>query len=347
MAAALLGEFGCAGEAPSVPAEPAPVLQSQVSGTDQLLQAVSAVNDSVVWVSGHGGTWARTTDGGATWTAATVPGADTLQFRDVHAVSATTAYLLAAGPGEMSRIYKTTDAGADWDLQFLNPDPDGFYDCLDFWDADHGAAYGDEVGGRLAILVTGDGGLTWTRVAAERMPRAQAGEGGFAASGLCLVTGPDGLGWIATGAADTARVLRTTDRGRNWTSAVTPVVAGASAGLTAVSFRDRNHGIVLGGDLGIRDDYTDNVAVSDDGGRTWVLAGRPQMKGAFYGGMYVPGVDRPWVVGVGPAGADYSTDNGRTWVALDTLDYWSLGFSSPAAGWLVGPNGRITKVKMY
>ena len=44
-------------------------LESQVSGTDVLLQAVSAVDEEVVWVSGHGGTWARTLDGGATWTA--------------------------------------------------------------------------------------------------------------------------------------------------------------------------------------------------------------------------------------------------------------------------------------
>src|SRR5882672_2771991 len=92
-------------------------LTPQQSGTTALLQAVSVVNDKVVWVSGHAGTWARTTDGGTTWTPGTVPGADTLQFRDVQAFSADEAFLMAAGPGELSRVYHTSDGGKHWALQ--------------------------------------------------------------------------------------------------------------------------------------------------------------------------------------------------------------------------------------
>src|SRR5687767_4242647 len=110
----------------------------QTSGTTALLIAVSPVNDSVVWVSGAQGTYVRTTNGGATWQAGRVPGADSLQFRDVHAVDANTAYLLSIGNGNQSRIYKTTDAGANWKLQFTNPDSAGFYDCMDFWDPKRG-----------------------------------------------------------------------------------------------------------------------------------------------------------------------------------------------------------------
>src|SRR5690606_26346845 len=82
-------------------------LTPQESGTTALIQAVSVVSEQVVWASGHEGTYLRTTDGGRTWHAAKVPGADTLQFRDIHAVDENTAYLLSAGPGELSRIYKT------------------------------------------------------------------------------------------------------------------------------------------------------------------------------------------------------------------------------------------------
>ncbi len=67
---------------------PTPRVELQQSGVQVLLQAVSPVSERVVWVSGHGGTWLRTLDGGATWSGGTVPNADTLQFRDVHAVSA-------------------------------------------------------------------------------------------------------------------------------------------------------------------------------------------------------------------------------------------------------------------
>src|SRR5262245_7518982 len=73
---------------------PAPVLIEQTSGTSALLQAISPVTDKVVWVSGHQATFARTTDGGATWLAGKVPGDSTLQFRDVYGIDANNAYLM-------------------------------------------------------------------------------------------------------------------------------------------------------------------------------------------------------------------------------------------------------------
>ena len=124
----------------------------QTSGTNALLIAVSPVNDRVVWVSGSQGTYVRTTDGGTTWKAGRVPGADSLQFRDVHAFDANNAYLLSIGNGNQSRIYKTSDAGANWTLQFTNPDSAGFYDCMDFWDAKRGIVIGDALGADIAIL---------------------------------------------------------------------------------------------------------------------------------------------------------------------------------------------------
>jgi photosystem II stability/assembly factor-like uncharacterized protein len=89
----------------------APTLRVQHSGTTNRLQAISPVNAEVVWASGIGGTFVRTTDGGRHWRAGVVEGAELLQFRDVHGVSAQEAYLLSAGVGEDSRIYKTVDGG--------------------------------------------------------------------------------------------------------------------------------------------------------------------------------------------------------------------------------------------
>ena len=319
-------------------------LERQESGTGVLLQAVSAVNDSVAWVSGHGGTWARTLDGGKTWTARAMEGADTLQFRDVHALDADRAWLLAAGPGELSRIYRTRDGGQTWELQFVNPEPDGFYDCLEFRDAEHGFAYGDAVGGELRILRTRDGGKTWEFTRSADVPPALAGEGGFAASGTCLALGPGGRAWIGTGASDTARVLRSLDDGRTWEATPAPLPAGAAAGIFTLAFRDSLHGVILGGDLSRPDEHTDNVARTADGGRTWTLAGRPVLAGAVYGAAYVPGAPTPTLLAVGPHGADWSPDEGQTWSSADSAAYWGLGVASPTAGWLVGPEGRIVHV---
>ncbi len=329
-------------------AEPLPFsrvhLEAQESGTDVLLQAVSAVNDTVAWASGHGGTWARTLDGGETWTARVMPGADTLQFRDVFALDSERAWLLSAGSGELSRIYRTENGGATWELQFLNPEPDGFYDCLEFRDADRGIVYGDAVDGELRILSTRDGGDTWEYTRSLDIPPALAGEGGFAASGTCVALGPDGRAWIGTGAADTARVLASVNDGQTWTATPAPLPAGEAAGIFTIAFRDTLHGAALGGDLSRPDEHTDNVAVSSDGGRTWKLAGRPVLAGAVYGAAYVPGAPTPTLVAVGPNGADWSADEARTWSAADTAGYWGLGIASPAAGWLVGPDGKIVRI---
>ena len=339
------GRDGGSGAAPVAD----PVLESQESGTSELLQAVSVVDENVVWVSGHGATYARTLDGGATWHAAVVPGPDTLQFRDVHAVDAQTAYLLSAGPGDMSRIYKTTDAGQHWALQFTNREAEAFYDCLDFWDAENGLAYSDAVDGRLVIIGTSDGGDTWSHIPRERLPDPRGSEGGFAASGTCLVVHGESHAWIGTGAGDTARVIRTADRGRTWSAVEMPVVSGsASSGIFSLVFVDDRFGMALAGDLSDTASHTDNVAVTEDGGATWVLAaGRPTFTGAVYGGSRVPGGPRGAFVAAGPQGVSFTLDNGATWAALDSLSHWAVGFASPGAGWAVGPGGRITKISLY
>ena len=107
------------------------ILTPQRSGISVRLQAVS-VDDGVVWVSGLEGTYARSLDSGESWRPGVVPGAEKLEFRDVHAVDANTAYLLSSGTGDQSRIYKTTDGGASWSLQLVNPDSEGFFDCFAF-----------------------------------------------------------------------------------------------------------------------------------------------------------------------------------------------------------------------
>src|ERR1700690_510816 len=78
---------------------------AQRSNTTEGLRGVSAVSRRVAWASGTRGTYLRTTDAGAHWVAAQVPGAEALDFRGVVGFSADEAFLMAAGLGELSRIY--------------------------------------------------------------------------------------------------------------------------------------------------------------------------------------------------------------------------------------------------
>jgi photosystem II stability/assembly factor-like uncharacterized protein len=322
----------------------APFLSRQTSGTSFRLQAISAVDDKVVWTSGLGGTFARTTDGGDTWASSIVPAADSLQFRDVEAFDANTAYLLSAGAGPLSRIYKTTDGGETWSLQFTNEEPAGFFDCMAFWDPANGMAFSDAVDGEIVVIRTTDG-ETWQRVPAELVPDASSGEGSFAASGTCLITNGDSTAWFGTGASETARVFKTTDRGHTWSVAETPIVSGTMAGIASLAFADQLTGMAAGGDMSSPDAHGDNMAVTADGGLTWTLAGRPVFTGAIYGLATTMNDDESVLFAVGPGGLDYSLDNGMVWFSLDTLDYWSVAFGSPTVGWAVGPEGRTTKIE--
>jgi photosystem II stability/assembly factor-like uncharacterized protein len=324
----------------------APVALSHVaqsSGSTALLIAVSAVNDSVAWASGARGTWIRTTDGGASWTAGRVPGADSLQFRDVHALDARTAWLLSIGNGSDSRIYRTTDGGTSWVRQFTNPDADGFYDCLAFWDARRGIAIGDAIGTQMAILLTEDGGDHWTRVPPERLPAAQAGEGSFAASGTCIATQAGGRAWAVMNTPSRSRLIRTADFGRTWALETLPITTHEGSGAQSVIFRDARHGMVLGGGYATKPGDT-LVAITDDGGDTWRPRNAPPFKVGTWGASFVPGARVPTVVAVGPSGSAWSNDLGERWVVIDTANYWSVGFASRRAGWAVGTQGRVTRL---
>ncbi len=324
-----------------------PVLTPQHSGTSVLLQAISPVSAEVVWASGHGGTWVRTLDGGATWEAGRVAGADAMQFRDVHAVSADTAWLMAAGNGDMSRIFRTLDGGRTWQLQHLNREPDIFFDCMTFWDPLVGFVFSDAVRGEHVILRTTDGGATWNRVPSGGLPRALPDEGSFAASGTCSAAATGGRGWIGLGNASPARVLRTSDFGASWTVDTTPIVSGPSSGIASIAFRDLRDGIALGGEIGKAAARGNYIAVTTDGGETWAIGGAVNFAGAIYGAAWIPDVAPRAVVAVGPGGAELSVDHGRTWAAIDTVAYWSVGFASAHSGWAVGPRGRITKLQIF
>jgi photosystem II stability/assembly factor-like uncharacterized protein len=310
--------------------------QTQSVDTKSDFRGLCVASPDVVWVSGTMETYARTTDRGKTWSVGTVPGAEKLDFRAVKAFGAVTAYLLSAGPGDASRVYKTADGGKSWVMQFKCADPAGFFDAIAFWDEKNGIALGDPVDGRFQLLATEDGGDSWKPLPGRALPPALPSEGAFAASGTCLITRGDTDAWFATGGAKTARVFRTTDRGRSWEVSETPVAAGTeSAGIFSIAFRDRVHGLVVGGDYRKPDDVGATAATTSDGGKTWV----PLDKRLPFRSAVAWAKDR-WIA-VGTSGSDVSRDDGDTWTPLDRENYNSVGFVPTDEGWAVGPKGRM------
>ena len=318
----------------------APRWTMQTSGVNVRLRGVSAVSESVAWASGAGATVLRTTDGGTTWQKLKVTD-DALDFRDIDAVDAQTAYALSIGNGADSRIYKTTDAGKTWQLQFKNDDPKAFLDAMTFWDANHGIVFGDSVDLKFYILTTADGGQTWLRVPTTDLPPAQGNEGAFAASGTNIAVIGKSHAWIGTGAATKSRVLRTSDSGHTWQVADTPIASGPSSGIFSIAFRDQKHGVVAGGDYKKEQEAVDNLAVTSDGGATWKLV--KGLSGFRSVVAYVPGTKT--LVAIGPAGGDYSTDDGQTWTPITGPGFDTFSFvPGKQSGWGAGDKGKIGRL---
>lgn len=309
--------------------------EMQESGTTASMRAVSAVSARSVWAGGTGGTFLHTSDGGLTWKAFTVPGAEKLDFRGIHAVDDRTVFLMSAGTGDQSRVYKTTDGGAHWTLVFANPDAKGFFDAITFWDARHGLILGDPVDGQFAVFTTADGGAHWVR---QKTPAAIEGEGAFAASNSCLAVRGKSEAWFGTGGA---RVFHSIDRGRTWEVVETPVRHNAaSAGVFSVAIADGRWGVAVGGDYAKDRESARGLAITTDGGRTWV-APEGELAGFRSAVVYESG-SKMWIA-TGTSGSDISKD-GRVWRNFDGGAFHALA-AKDGVVWAVGPRGRIAVLR--
>jgi photosystem II stability/assembly factor-like uncharacterized protein len=318
----------------------------QKSNTDASLHGLSVVNANVVWASGTGGTFVRTTDGGETWQAGIVPGGEKLDFRDVYAVDAKHAYLMSIGKGNESRIYKTTDAGKTWSLQYTEQNPKAFLDCMAFWNATRGIVVGDALDGKSELLTTSDGGAHWTPLRPESLPPAKDGEGS-PASGSCIATYPEKKGknefwhaWFVT--ENASRVFHTDDAGKTWTVSEAPLAKGLNQGVFSIAVVDADRLAIVGGDYDHPQMVKPNSAYTDDGGRTWNQSShRPA--GYRWGIAIVPGTPGPTALAVGPTGMDYSIDRGKNWDQMNEVDANSISFADAHHGWAVGRKGQILK----
>jgi photosystem II stability/assembly factor-like uncharacterized protein len=298
------------------------------AGTNASLRGVHAVISSVIWASGTNGTVLVSTDSGNTWTARNVPGVGALDFRSVYAFSASTAYVLSSGEGDKSKLFQTTDGGEHWSLLYTSTE--GFLDGLKFWDTTHGIILGDPVDGSFDILTTADAGRTWRR---QSVPPSLPGEGAFAASNSSMAVLGEREAWFGTSAA---RVFHTIDGGLTWTVSQTPLRHDSkSAGIFSLFFADRSHGIAVGGEYTKPKEDAHNVAVTADGGLTWI---EPSSRPGGYRSAVV--CREKQCVAAGPSGSDFSRDGGLTWSALDATGYHALTLVGQAI-YASGPDGRL------
>jgi photosystem II stability/assembly factor-like uncharacterized protein len=318
----------------------------QTSGLDTNLRGVSVTftgggnkKQYTIWTSGSNGVILRSKDEGRDWQQIAVKGAGDLDFRDIEAVDDDTAYVMSSGDGDKSRIYKTRDGGAHWELQYSDQRTGFFLDSLACDSATHCVALSDPVDGKFLVLSTGDG-EHWKELPRVAMPAALPKEGAFAASGTAIALCDHKI-FFATG-GPAARVFRSENDGRNWTVAETPIASGnPSSGIFSIAC-DGDDMVAVGGDYR-EPNMTRNTAIySDDSGMTWHPA--ETQPGGYRSAVGSCGYGD--FAAVGSNGTDVSHDKGVHWQHTDSLSMNAVNFEGQE-GWAVGPKGTIARFKTH
>ena len=231
------------------------------------IRAIEVLNDSSVWFAGSNGCFGYTKDNGLTWQIDSFAIAGWKpDFRSMAYINPGTILLLNAG--SPARLLKSTDSGQNWSIVYSDDRKEIFFDSMQFWDNQHGIAVGDPINGCFIILLTLDGGDHWSAIDCSVLPDAMPGEAMFAASNTCVDVIGNNI-YIGTGGSH-ARVLYSTDHGKSWEIAATPIQKGGSlTGIFSIDFYDQQNGVVAGGNYEKPNMSLQTKAISDDGGRTW------------------------------------------------------------------------------
>ena len=316
--------------------EPAETTISIVSVTTAAdLTGVSFSDAAHGWAVGERGAILATVDGGASW-APQQSGYD----GDLRAVSfADSTHGHAVGG---STILATADGGRTWAAQAPPPiesvpgdgpgRPDGARDsswsftAVSFPDVDHGIV----LGGGGTVLLTDDGGQTWTWRGDRSFGFLSAVSFSDASNGVAVsFSGPTARSLFVS--------LLSSDSGRTWQAAGAGphIPAGVTtANLRAAAAVDARRAYV-GGDAG-------RIFVTSDGGATWDAQRHDTTE--TFNGLAFSRRDRGVAVGttdfsdVRRASLATTADGGETWAPrlLDAAILWSAAFASRATAYAVG-----------
>ncbi|WP_341221698.1 oxidoreductase [Polaribacter atrinae] len=253
-----------------------------------------------------------------------------------RSIAANNKAVFALSIGNPALLYHLSDGKAT--LKYTENHEKVFYDALQFFDDNlHGIAVGDPTENCASILLTSDGGDTWSKIKCANLPVFEDGEAFFAASNTNIKTMGSTV-WIASGGKK-ARILKSDDFGHTWQIYNTPIVQGnGPQGIYSIDFADKNNGIAIGGDYSNPLENNANKAITKDGGLTWTLVANGQNPNYKSCVQYVPKTNGKEIFAVGKTGVSFSNNGGLTWVAVSKEAYYAIQFVDKNKAWLSGNN---------
>ncbi|SKB75566.1 hypothetical protein SAMN05660477_01049 [Soonwooa buanensis] len=152
-------------------------------------------------------------------------------------------------------------------------------------------------------------------IAAE-LPTYAKGEAHFAASNSNIAMQGNKV-WIATGGTK-ARIFKFDwSRISRWEVFETPFVQGTSSqGIYSIDFADENFGIAVGGDYKNQSENINNIATTNDGGKTWQIQASGQNAGYSTCVKIKPKSKGKEIIALGDNHISYSQDFGKTWTKI-------------------------------
>jgi photosystem II stability/assembly factor-like uncharacterized protein len=310
---------------------------------------MSAVDSNIVWASGFDNTnptaacsdFTRTTDGGATWVAGTIPNTAGLASAMIFAIDANTAYtaMYKVSGSKPQGVYTTGDGGATWSRQTTASfsHSASFPNCVHFFNDNEGWCMGDPISGEYEMYTTVNGGTNWTQVSGSAIPNPASGEFGI----VGYFSAVNDTIWFGT---NKGRVYRSPDKGLTWTVATVQALNGKYIKPT---FRNGSHGLVQDKDAGT----TGAICETFDGGDTWTPI---TTTGTIYATdiAFIPGTENTWVSSgsTGSNGCSYSFDGGHNWTDFQGTQgaaYMQMTWVNNHCGWAGGVNVTATENGAY
>ena len=222
-----------------------------------------------------------------------------------------------------------------------------FFDAFTFNKSDQGIAISDseEDGTPNPIFFSKMDSYVKTQHLPE-LPKYLSGEAHFAASNTNIAMNANKV-WIATGGMK-ARIFKFSwNKPMKWRVFETPFIQGTSSqGIYSIDFFDKKFGIAVGGDYTKQTENINNIATTNDGGKTWQIQASGKNGGYKTCVKFRPNSKGKEIIAVGDQNIEFSSDYGKTWTTIsdekglyvcDCIDENTLVFA--------GKN-RIIKMKL-
>jgi len=306
------------------------------------IRAIQIVNDKTVYYAGSRGDIGFTNDNGKSWSTEYLIYKDSI-LPNFRSIATNGKYFFALSIANPALLYKISNDTTE--IVYKEEHKKVFYDSMKFFsDAKYGIAVGDPIKNCASIILTSDGGNTWNKIPCNKLPFFEDGEAFFAASNTNIKIIDDTV-WIASGGKK-ARILKSIDKGQNWSVFETPIVQGdGPQGIYSIDFYDKKNGIIIGGDYSKPSKNIANKAITSDGGKTWTLIANGQNPAYKSCLQYVPNTNGKEIFAVGKQGISFSNDGGNSWSTISTDSYYTIQFLNKNTAWLAG-NNRISKLNL-